>query len=566
MITSLPQRISAVCTAMLVAIGIVSGSTYIVSTTGIDDATRNGTSQATAWKTLSFACNQVQSGPHEIRLGPGTFTETQSSSPKSGITITGNGTSGAQATIIKPSTTWTLTGKPSGFSASNYLIAIKTWEMGFSSRVNTITISNIQFATDTTHRIDGAFFFWDCDKITIHDISIRDFRWTGMYLAFDSALTVYNCDITNCNTVEDGYWSGNIHTKWIKNSTFHDIISINTIKGNWGVGYKGGGHEHVNIYNSTFSGEGFDIEIPFENEYGVEISGCKFGSPISIPKPGQGDNPNSRGSPYTFWIHDNYMTSSYTIEGPRNHLMFDHNFVQISTNTNGRVYSQFGGNTNGPIWIHHNVIENVDRAFIWKGSGQLDSMYVYNNTVYCANAADRAAPVLDSWDNMKGWMVKNNIFVAPASQHRRLGPTYLINASNNVCLNIDSVPPGNFSNQDPQLALAGAKPTPFYAPLGASSFVVNKGVDVGYPFVGSAPDIGAYENGSNTSINVSISRLGLCTFAAHSIEPLPIIDKRNRSAILGRRVMDAKGRVSYFSDVTIGAGWYVGQMHAAHAH
>ena len=62
------------------------------------------------------------------------------------------------------------------------------------------------------------------------------------------------------------------------------------------------------------------------------------------------------------------------------------------------------------------------------------------------------------------------------------------------------VPSGNFIDNDPGLTLSGKKPYPYYAPRLETSFVVDKGVDVGLPFKGAAPDIGAYEFGDETWI------------------------------------------------------------------
>lgn len=485
---------------------------YYVSSNGADITENDGLSGAKAWKTLSYACTRVPQGPNEIRLGPGLFLETQSSMPKKGISIIGNGSSGSSATRIQASPNWVSTGiQIDGFEISQYIIGLSSRGIGDGSNITDLTISNIEFSSPSDKMIHGAMYFRDVNNININNLVIKNFRRNGIYLGFCKDVEIFKCDITNANLdlhVLDP--AGNIGTRWVTNVKIHDINSVNNIKGNWGVGIRGGGSENVKIYNSKFSGEGFDIEFPFESEYGVEIYGCEFHSPLSIPKGGQGDNPNNHGFPYSFWIHDNYMTSSYTIEGPRNHLLLERNFIEINS-TNGRIYSQFGGNTNGPIWIRHNVVVNVDRSFVWKGGGQLDSVYVYNNTVYLADAADRSAAILDSWDNMKNWKVANNIFIAAATNPRRLGgnsayPTSpnRIDAFNNLTVNVTEVPTGNFVDQDPQLTLSGTKPFPYYAPKSLTSFVVDKGKDVGLPFLGKSPDIGAYEFATITKIENSL--------------------------------------------------------------
>jgi gliding motility-associated-like protein len=59
---------------------------------------------------------------------------------------------------------------------------------------------------------------------------------------------------------------------------------------------------------------------------------------------------------------------------------------------------------------------------------------------------------------------------------------------------------GTYSNNltgDPQITRSGVKPTPFYVPKTGSP-LIDKGTNVGLPFQGAAPDIGAHEIGSST--------------------------------------------------------------------
>ncbi len=71
-------------------------------------------------------------------------------------------------------------------------------------------------------------------------------------------------------------------------------------------------------------------------------------------------------------------------------------------------------------------------------------------------------------------------------------PSSGMTLSQNLAYKVSNVPAGTME-ADPQLALTGGKPTAYYHPAGASSPVVDAGVDVGLPFEGRAPDIGAYE-------------------------------------------------------------------------
>ena len=252
---------------------------------------------------------------------------------------------------------------------------------------------------------------------------------------------------------------------------------------------------------------------------------------ISIPKSGQGENPNNKGFEYSFWIHHNFLTDSYAIEGPRNHLRLSHNYIRIE-DTGGNVYTQHGGKNNGPVWIHHNVIENVDRGLVWVNRGDAKNIYVYNNTVTFADAGDRAGAILsapnrDSRDNnnIENWVARNNVFIAPVSQPRKLfrenGADPDIAATDNLMVNVANVPAGNSVDIAPRFLKEGDRPWPFYTPADVDSPLVDRGTDVGLPFLGAAPDIGAYELGQSTPFSMNITLLGSLMLAA--IVPIGLI-------------------------------------------
>ncbi len=97
-------------------------------------------------------------------------------------------------------------------------------------------------------------------------------------------------------------------------------------------------------------------------------------------------------------------------------------------------------------------------------------------------------------------MVKNNVFVAPEDHPRKLmddkrGVPEKITAVGNVCINITGVPDGNHEIVELGITGAGKKPWPFFAPADEKSPLVDRGSDVGLPFTGKSPDIGAFEFG-----------------------------------------------------------------------
>jgi len=125
------------------------------------------------------------------------------------------------------------------------------------------------------------------------------------------------------------------------------------------------------------------------------------------------------------------------------------------------------------------------------------------NTVFCAVAGKRSGTLIDSHtaERQNNWVVESNIFVAPKAEPRKLiqdqgavPRKMIVEAA--VCINCTAVPEGNSTDHDPGLRYRGDKPRPFFAPAGIESFVVDKGIAVGLPYRGRAPDIGAYEFGA----------------------------------------------------------------------
>ena len=487
-------------------------STYYVSTAGTDAAGRDGLSWQTAWRSLSYASDHVPAGSHTIQLSAGKFVATKTARPKSGVTIAGMGHSGENATQIIASNNWRLSAVPedgNSIATDEYLVAFRG-EQG-------ITIRDLALASEPKHRITGAIYASGSENITLHDLTVKDFRWAGLDLERSEGLKIYNNRIENASTDKFRFQNGLIRTRFIKNSEIHHNVIVSTVGG--GYGYKGGGHENVRIHHNSFNLErGFAIESAHENEFGVEIAYNSANQTISIPKGGQGENPNNKGYDYSFWIHHNFLTNSYTIEGPRNYLRLSDNYIRIE-DKGGNVYTQHGGNNDGPVWIQNNVIENVDRGLVWVGQGVAKNIYVYNNTVTLANAGDRAGAILSApkrgnrnADDASNWVVRNNIFMAPASQPRKLfrdnETNRDITATSNIMINVAGVPSGNYIDVDPGFLNEGDRPWPFYAPADATSPLVDRGTEVGLPFSGSAPDIGAYELGQPAPAPVGVTLLG----------------------------------------------------------
>lgn len=462
---------------------------YYVSTVGIDDSTRDGQSAATAWASLAFACQQAPGGTDTIYVAAGHYTATQTAYPKSGTTILGEGTA---ITIIAGSASWVLTGTPRQFNVSNYLIS--------AANSNTIRISQLTLrSAAAAARIDGGIHFERVNQVELDHLHFEEFSWAGAYLKLSNTYLVHDNVFLNASMLRDGYWGGSLFTRYFNDAQIYNNTITTTSEG--GFGYKGSGHRNSKFYNNTVNVfNGFSIESAHENEYDFEIYDNHLNATISVPKGGQQADPANGGYTHSVWIHDNVINDSYTVEGPRNHMRVNNNFINITPDQlNGRVYTQHGGINYGPIWIHHNVVVGVDRGFIWKNNGTAEGIHVYHNTVYLADLPTAGRVLgLSNGTGVAGWTFQNNIIVCDPARPREfyrqdINAEQKVTATHNVLVNVTGAPAGNFVDVDPGLQLSGNVPFPYYEPGSASAYAVDRGLDMGMPYQGAAPDIGAFE-------------------------------------------------------------------------
>ena len=185
-------------------------TTYHVSTTGQDDAGRDGLSPATAWKSLTYACERVDEGAATIQLGEGTFIATETAVLKSGFTIVGQG---ADKTTLTNAASFTAS--PDAHcnwdkQAANYLISVP------SKRKNVI-IKDLLFISPDENPLYGAIHVWDSDQIEIKDVTIRNFSWAGLYLNRSREINVQGCSFEDASYEKHcSHWGGGMRTRYVK--------------------------------------------------------------------------------------------------------------------------------------------------------------------------------------------------------------------------------------------------------------------------------------------------------------------------------------------------------------
>jgi len=141
-----------------------------------------------------------------------------------------------------------------------------------------------------------------------------------------------------------------------------------------------------------------------------------------------------------------------------------------------------GGPTSDITWTHNVAYGTIlGVAFQCQNAGAPVTCYMYNNTVYSSTLRQGTYG-----GGSVSFTVVNNILDTPTP---RTGGGYVTWDYND---NVQASPIGghDLSSVNPQYVTPG---TDFH--LTANSPVIDRGVDVGLPYNGSAPDMGAYEYG-----------------------------------------------------------------------
>ena len=501
-------RPAALLAALLTAAAPAAADVFHVAPAGDDAA--DGGSPGTAWATVGHALDAVPAGdpaaPHVVRLAPGDYPLAGTAVLKSGVTLIGskwpwdaNDRDRARFSVLRPGPGWKKAAAVGDNDPSQYLLRIEKGARG-------VTVRDVRFRGDRTDGGEvvatGGFHADQPKGLTLEGLDLAEFRTCGLRLLYAKGARVSGCRLHDTALEKAGrHWGGQVWVAWPKDATFEDCRLTCDAMG--GYGFKGSGADGCRITRCATAGHYFSVEFPHENLFGLEIDHCRLGGCISVPKGGPQGDPAERGHARSVYIHHNHLSDSYTVEGPRQYLEFAYNLVAIDR-PNGRCYTQHGGEVPGPVSIHHNIFVNVDRSLVWMNRGYAGGIDFFNNTAFAADAGDRSGFLFDSYtaDRLDDWRIKNNLIVAAWPRPRRLlpdrnGVPAKIELEANLFHNLTDVPPGGndlgpVRNLTGLIERTGDRPAPFFRPV-ADSPLIDAGVDVGLPFAGDAPDVGAVE-------------------------------------------------------------------------
>ncbi len=394
-------------------------------------------------------------------------------------------------------------------------------------------------------------------NVSVHDLSVVDFREVGVNFSgieawlgnseptiYATGNSFYNNTVTNCSTYVDHlFGSGNVQFGGQKGFLLHDNVITQPSRGNGGQGIgwpvkmaNEGYIKGCKVYNNTlikepFTGayggdDGWNFAMEFWNIQGFEVYNNRIQGNI--------DHANTTKGEYAYGahIHDNIFSAAAISQHYEEGIFLetDTSDVLIEKNIFRNLASGIGfaphdyrndgvGINVHRVTIRDNLFESV--GFLggsqgigirWHGTDSNPVTYVSeisidHNTFTAASGSNAAlvAIALPGYQSAVANQIKvrNNIIRGfwYAAIHGA-GP-YLgsVNIQNNVLFQ-------NGNNDDP-LFSGGVNPStyvyqstlkqdPLFVSgtdfhLQSSSPAINAGLNLGLPFLGMAPDIGAYE-------------------------------------------------------------------------
>ncbi|MEM6447548.1 MAG: right-handed parallel beta-helix repeat-containing protein [Cyanobacteria bacterium P01_D01_bin.123] len=230
--------------------------------------------------------------------------------------------------------------------------------------------------------VHGAIFGYGVDELEIGHVEFDNFAWSAVRLFNVSRANIHHnvfIDAGGQAQGTSGVTGGAIYATFLKDSEIHhNTISKSGEREGNVYGIKGRKFNNTHLHHNTIA-TSFAIELPFESDRFVEIERNYLDGAISIPKFGGGAVPQDG---FTFHIHHNYFTRSYSLEWARNGAEVDHNvFVFDTESDGGNLISNFGSElAAGPTKFHNNLILNPGRGIFWS-RGVYNNFSFYNNVV-----------------------------------------------------------------------------------------------------------------------------------------------------------------------------------------
>lgn len=309
-----------------------------------------------------------------VTVAPGTYELTAALEPKDGMTVRG---SGQGLTVLTNATSWDpgtslLPEEGAIFSQ----IDQSAYLFNLGNGADNVTIADM---TITGRELHGAVFGFDSDGLTLHDLHLEEFAWSGVRTFVTDDLTIRDNTFVNAGREYAGTTGGAVYTSFVSNSSFYNnhIYKTDTWGSNF-FGFKGRGADNLRIHHNQVD-VSFSVEFPFENDQFVEIDHNVLAGTISIPRFEGGPVP---AGGYTFHVHHNWLRDSFALEFARNGVEVNNNYFTFSAERDGgNLVTDFDSRpVPGPALFHNNQILNPGRG-LFDAAGAYSDFSFYNNHV-----------------------------------------------------------------------------------------------------------------------------------------------------------------------------------------
>ncbi|MEM8834365.1 MAG: hypothetical protein AAGD00_00960 [Planctomycetota bacterium] len=316
-----------------------------------------------------------------VLVAPGTYSIGASLLPKQGMAIIGTGP--GESIIRNDAAIWNVgnAGLPDNAVDSNS-VDRSAYLINLDNNTTGVTIANLTLIGPELH---GAIFGNNSDGLVVRDCTIDSFLWSGVRLFRVNDGAIHGntfIDAGGRAQVTSGPTGGSIFSTFhTTTDIFNNTFALSPSAPSNVFGVKGRKFNDTRIYHNTID-VSFSIELPFENDDGVEIFANWLDGVVSIPKFAGGP---TLALGESFDIHRNYFQRTYSIEGPRNGLEVHRNLFDFQLDDDGgNLITTFGNNgspvTPGPTAFHNNNVRNPGRGVFWSAP-IYDAAEFFNNHI-----------------------------------------------------------------------------------------------------------------------------------------------------------------------------------------
>jgi hypothetical protein len=482
-----------------------------VSTSGNDS---NGDGSSTRpWRTLRHAVTKVPASKgYVIKLQPGTYVESGMISVPPGVSIEG---SGIEKTYLKASSSFWYYPSTPGYANSKYLLS-------FSSSSSTYGNQSLGYLTidGDSKKLHGGVMVRYRNNVIIENIKVQNADFNGIWLWDVKDSQLNNSTIINSAWGSYSWCTGGLNVGNLDRVTVNNLY----VTENQGIGVKGIGgtpsrltglkikdsHITVSPYGKWHDGKAPNMALEFYNMNlsGCEITGTYVDNTISVvtESTALGTGTKALRLAYnTFDMGSRSGGSGYSMELTYNDIEIDHNYFY-----KGKYGIANWASLKSNWKIHHNTFYQIQNSeaptdILRSQNHGLRSVQFYNNTIEMAGT--HTTNVIGIYHGTgRSLYVKNNIFINNNSAYGWYS-NQLFRLENGASVSdvqvgyniFDRLPIGkilgtytNNKSTNPKVQRSGNRPDPFYIPLSGSP-VINAGINVGLSYLGTRPDIGAYE-------------------------------------------------------------------------